>query len=128
MVRVMAEYYILEGRTVVPVDNVEEWARRGRPCVVAQENVGNRRVSTVFLGMDHSFNGSHALFETMIFPQDSWREEYCERCSTYEEAEAMHAKAVASMHAKAVASLGPRDMSEEIQEAAAYYAAIAPEN
>ena len=122
MVRVMAEYYILEGRTVVPVDNVEEWARRygGRPCVVAQENVGNRRVSTVFLGMDHSFNGSHALFETMIFPQDSWREEYCERCSTYEEAEAMHAKAVAS--------LGPRDMSEEIQEAAAYYAAIAPEN
>lgn len=52
-------------------------------------------VSTVFLGLDHSFGGGPPLwFETMVFPEDSMREQEMDRCSTYDEAEAMHIRMV----------------------------------
>ena len=63
--------------------------------VVAQTKLPNGKfVSTVFIGLDHSFGGlKPLLFETMIFGTGD-EDEYQERYSTYEEAEAGHAKAV----------------------------------
>ena len=65
-------YAILnEKREVVPVDVVTwgKWFEEHREDrVVKQEIVGGVRVSTVFLGLDHSFGGGDPLwFETMIF-------------------------------------------------------------
>jgi hypothetical protein len=92
----MSEHYILDGKKAVPTDLMTwgrwlETVREGR--VVAR--TGDRslvQVSTVFLGLDHSFgDGPPMIFETMIFggEHDQWQE----RCSTWEEAEAMHTKA-----------------------------------
>ena len=55
----------------------------------------NKRISTVFLGLDHQFNeiGKPLIFETMVFPEC----EICERYSTWEEAEKGHKKVVAEV-------------------------------
>ena len=56
---------------------------------VRKEQFGSVSVSTVFLGMDHSFGGgSPVLFETMIFggEHDQYQERYC----TWDEAEKGH--------------------------------------
>ena len=46
-------------------------------------------VSTVFLGLDHAFDGgTPLLFETMIFGGE--HDEYQERYATWDEAEAGH--------------------------------------
>ena len=57
----------------------------------------NIRVSTVFLGLDYSFDASKAntvpiLFETMIF--GGQHDDYQERYATYEQAEAGHKFAI----------------------------------
>jgi hypothetical protein len=61
---------------------------------VAREHVNGADVSTVFLGLDHSFgrNSQPMIFETMVFggPLDGEQE----RCSTWAQAEAMHAAMV----------------------------------
>lgn len=88
----MSEYYKLVNREAVPC-TVHAWgammadigSRR-----VAETTIGDTRVSTVFLGLDHSFGeGPPLLFEAMAFggPLD----EEQERCTTWEQAEAMHA-------------------------------------
>jgi hypothetical protein len=52
------------------------------------------KVSTVFLGLDHSWGGGAPLvFETMIFGGE--HSDYQERCSTYEGALKMHKVAMA---------------------------------
>lgn len=95
----MADHYILDGKKVVPTD-LMSWARwfekSGSDRVIASTNVGQVRVSTVFLGLDHQFgNGPPLLFETMVFDApDSFNDIYCERCSTYDEAEKMHKDAI----------------------------------
>lgn len=91
----MSDYYVLDGKMPVRVADVREWGRRFEKDnrVVAKTKVPGADVSTVFLGLDHAFdNGPPQLFETMIFggPDDG----YCERCSTWEEAEKQHAIAV----------------------------------
>jgi len=51
-------------------------------------------VSTVWLGLDHSFGGDRPLiFETMVFIKD-FDEDYCERYTTLEEARDGHERAV----------------------------------
>lgn len=61
---------------------------------VAWDEIDGLVVSTVFLHMDHGFGeGPPLLFETMIF--DGSDDRYEERYSTWEEAEAGHARAVA---------------------------------
>ena len=60
---------------------------------VDKDCIGDVEVSTVFLGLDHQYgSGPPILFETMVFggPLDGEQE----RCSTWEEAEAMHAAMV----------------------------------
>jgi hypothetical protein len=101
----MGDYYVLEGHTPVKVD-LMTWAQwfevsqtddRRR---VAWTEIGKAEaeVSTVFLGLDHSFGrGQPELFETMVFggPNDG----YSRRYGTWDEAEAGHAAAVARAEA-----------------------------
>jgi hypothetical protein len=86
--------WILDGKKPVPAD-LMTWARwyESADRHVANEMIGDVRVSTVFLSLNHQWGeGPPLLFETMIFggPLD----EHQERCSTWEEAEAQHAAAV----------------------------------
>lgn len=61
---------------------------------VANIEIGDVRISTVFLGLDHQWGGGPPLlFETMIFGGE--HDDYQERYSTLEEAMAGHARAVA---------------------------------
>jgi len=61
---------------------------------VQLDQIGDAKVSTVFLGLDHGFSRATdpVLWETMIFggPHDG----YQDRCSTFAEAVEMHRKAV----------------------------------
>ena len=92
-------YYILIGREAVPA-NLMTWARWfeaiGDARIIEQEYVGTTKISTVFLGLDHSWNGNPPLiFETLVFggPLD----DKMDRCTTYDQAEAMHATMVAQV-------------------------------
>ena len=88
-------YYILEGKIPKPIDDILEWGRQFETADrrVANTQLGNARVSTVFLGLDHSFGGgTPILFETMIF--GGKYNDYQERYTTWEEAEAGHLRAV----------------------------------
>ena len=94
----MAEYYILEGREVKPAP-LDLWAAScsGTSRVVARSDMGCwGELSTVFLGIDHSFFtrgiGPPLLFETMVFGGPFSDEQW--RWTTYDEAEAAHAQIV----------------------------------
>lgn len=91
----MSDKYILDAdRNVVPA-SLMEWARyfESADRIVRKSVVGEVSVSTVFLGIDHQYgDGPPLLFETMIFggQHDQW----CARCSTWQEAEAQHDQAI----------------------------------
>ena len=87
--------YILEGKSPKPVDDILEWAEWFE---TANRRVARTKmwlgveVSTVFLGLDHSFDrGAPILFETMIF--GGKQDEYQDRYHTWEEAEIGHRQA-----------------------------------
>lgn len=98
-------HYILggpDGRTPLLEHNLERWAwwfevasRRDARRVAKTELPNGIFISTVFLGLDHSFarSGPPVLFETM-----SWvgadTEDYFDRYCTWAEAEAGHARIV----------------------------------
>lgn len=90
--------WILRDHQPVWVSDAEYYAFSGdfKNMHVAETHLGTRRVSTVFLGIDHNFGGSDPpiLFETMIFEGDSYSDLYCDRYATWEQAVAGHAKAV----------------------------------
>lgn len=90
-------HYKLDGRRAVWCESFAEWAawfavadRR-----VAETWIDDVRISTVFLGLDHSFlpGADPALFETMVFADDTTHQ-MC-RCFIWEEAEAGHAEMTA---------------------------------
>ncbi|MCK5605070.1 hypothetical protein KAR91_24485 [Candidatus Pacearchaeota archaeon] len=103
--KIMANY-ILDGHTPVKEPDLLKWAewfekanrtvKRSRIEVsITNERVGVSKklgfieVSTVFLGIDHSFTGGKPLlFETMVFGGELDQE--MDRCSTWEAAEKMH--------------------------------------
>ena len=93
-------HYKLDGKTPVPLPEKQlfEWAEwySNANRVVKQEKVGPYEVSTVFLGLDHNHAqaGPPILFETMIF-SESEAVDYQRRCSTWDQALAMHRRAVA---------------------------------
>lgn len=97
------DFYILEGKKAVRVDGLEEWTRRvdlENKHVAVTEIAPGTSVSTVFLGIDHNhFGGSPLLFETMVF-NDYGDDGTQQRYSTWEEAEAGHARIVAEQKAK----------------------------
>ena len=91
----MSGNYILEGRTPVRCDNVLEWAKWFEKAErhVAQESVGEVRISTVFLGLDHGWGEPKpVLFETIVFGGTLDQEQ--DRYYTWGEAEAGHRKIV----------------------------------
>ncbi len=92
----MSKFYILDREKVTPVQDVLEWARwfEDADRHVLNTILGKVRISTVFLGVDHNFSGEGPplIFETMVFSGDY--NGYCDRFSTWEEAEAGHAKAI----------------------------------
>jgi hypothetical protein len=94
------QYYRLIGRLPIPVVDIIEWARWFETAdrTVAKTEVGPARVSTVFLGLDHNWSinpdAPPLLFETMIFADLDGSSDYCNRYSTWFEAERGHALAV----------------------------------
>lgn len=65
--------YILEGKTPVKCIDMFKWAKANtmENRRVAETEKDGVRVSTVFLGIDHSYDGKEpVLFETMIFGGD----------------------------------------------------------
>lgn len=82
-----------EKNEVVPVDDLIAWAKQFETMNrrVAQDYVGEARISTVFLGLNHNawFDGPDLWFETMVFggPLDGEQE----RCETHAQAIQMHA-------------------------------------
>ncbi len=94
----MDQKYILDGKEPKAAD-LMTWARWFETADrhVANDIVDGYRVSTVFLGIDHRFgdDGPPLLFETMVFPNggehlDDMVEQFCERASTWAEAESAH--------------------------------------
>ena len=87
----MNDFYILDNRKVVKAD-VATWVRMMQDPEskrVADTTIGDVRIRTVFLGLDHRFGeGAPLLFETMAF--GGALDEEQDRCTTWEEAEAMH--------------------------------------
>ncbi len=88
--------YILRGKIPILEEDILVWAQwlETADRTVDRTKIGTDEVvSTVFLGLDHSF-GSEVpiLFETMVFGGDLDGEE--ERYSTWDEAEIGHNKMV----------------------------------
>lgn len=98
----MGRYYVLNGKKVEPA-TLFDWAvfMGHADRSVAQTIVQGFIVSTVFLGLDHRFSGEGPpiLWETMVFDQDGPARDFMsDRCAgSWEQAEAMHEKAVASV-------------------------------
>ena len=94
----MSDKYILAGHTPVPCDDLHEWAKayEANDRRVAWTALEKFDVSTVFLGIDHNFGGDGPpiLFETMVFRAGESSDIDMDRYSTWEEAEAGHAKMV----------------------------------
>lgn len=93
----MIDFYILDGHQPVKAswDEYCAWRYDHHLFRVAYDALDDGGfVSTVFLGHDHGFgHGPPVLFETMIFGglHDQWQQRAC----TWEEAEAVHAEALA---------------------------------
>ena len=94
----MGTYFTLIGQTPVPEPDLLTWGKWMETAdrVVSQTTISGKLVSTVFLGLDHNFgDGEPLLFETMIFSEDGdGMEEYCERYTTWLEAELGHKRAI----------------------------------
>jgi hypothetical protein len=88
-------YYDREGNEL----SLEQWAvyHEVQNKRVAETDVEDFWVSTVWLGLDHSYgDGPPLIFETMVFPKDGpMLERYCERYPSEDAARAGHDRAVA---------------------------------
>ena len=89
-------WYDKEGK-VMPKDDyklIEERLSDMKYKRVAETILADgKRVSTVWLGLDHNFgfNGPPIIFETMVFPADgAYMELDCNRYSTLAEAQTGH--------------------------------------
>ena len=97
----MTGKYILDGKTPVVASDLPTWARWFETAnrIVKQTPIADDiRVSTVFLGLDHSWGkGAPLLFETMCFggPLDEAQDRY----STWQEAEEGHKAMIAQVRA-----------------------------
>ena len=100
------KFILDENKNVIPATLLEwgawlEDKNNRKHKIVKQEEVNGLEVSTVFIGLDHGHpvfctdirNYKPLIFETMIF-KDQDEVGYCDRYSTWQEAEEGHAKAV----------------------------------
>ena len=87
----MSEYYKLWGREAIPA-TVHEWARSYEHKDMRRVGMykdGDLMVSTVFLGLDHSFgSGPPMIFETLV--RRGKGEDDMVRYSTWKQARAGH--------------------------------------
>jgi hypothetical protein len=90
--------YILDGHTPVAEPDLYKWGSWYETANrrADRTQIGDYRISTVFLGLDHQCgDGPPLLFETMIFnKEDRELDEWQDRYSTWEEAEAGHKAAI----------------------------------
>lgn len=93
-----ARYYDREGQPISFEDwgnSMEEMENRRR---VAKDELPNGyRVSTVWLGLCHSFEAEHSehmIFETMVFPPGSYLDLACLRYSSEDAALAGHRRMI----------------------------------
>lgn len=93
-------YYRLEGHEVVPASDEQAF---NEPRCVGDTRIGDARVSTVFLVIDHNHckHGLPIVFETMVFGGE--HDLYCERYATWNEAEVGHVEACALVTASLIA-------------------------
>jgi hypothetical protein len=96
----MRKFILDDDGNPVACDDILEWgrwlAKSDVVRVVAQEHIGDVFVSTVFLGMDHSWGpGGSApiLWETMIFGGE--HDKYMDRYTSRADADKGHADAIA---------------------------------
>jgi len=87
-------YWILnEDHTVRPTDDVMEWAKslENGSRYVARDTIGGLILSTVFLGLDYSFDegATPLLFETTLFDGEM-KELECLGSETYDQAMYAH--------------------------------------
>lgn len=93
----MKQNYILDekGNPVAEPDLMKwaQWFEKAERHV-GNEQIGDSKISTVFLALDHAWNGGPpVLWETMVFGGTLDQEQ--DRCSgSREQAEAMHARMV----------------------------------
>lgn len=95
-------YYLYDKKTraVHKTTSSTKYSAWFKSCdrVIACDRVGDCTVSTVCLGIDYGTpldSGLPLIFETMIFRDTApYVDEYCDRYSTIEEAEAGHAEAL----------------------------------
>ena len=102
-------YILDDAGNPVATDDVLVWGRfmSSGKRAVAQEMIGDVRVSTVFLGLDHQFgDGPAILWETMVFWPDEGGDE-SHRYSSLAEARAGHELVVARIEGVVEAGLGP---------------------
>lgn len=94
--------YILTDDGELKPAELMEWAHWFEAACrhIGDTLVGDIHISTVFLGLDHSFGGAGpVLFESMAFGPDS-KEQACERYRTLEEAVVGHRAMVAGVVAE----------------------------
>ena len=94
--------YILLGKLAIPEPDSLKWAKWFETAdrMVAKTDVGGLCISTVFLGLDHSFgDGLPVLFETMVFRRGNWLDRECHRYGSWDEAEKGHNEVVARLRA-----------------------------
>ena len=87
----MSERYVLRGHEAVPEPDLLRWAEWFETADrhVDVTEIGDAKVSTVFLGLNHSFGDEPpTLFETMIFGGS--HDGHQARCATWDEAVQMH--------------------------------------
>lgn len=98
----MNDKYKLEGHKAVVCDDLMEWAEWFETAKrhVEKTDVGDARVSPVFLGMNHNFGegGKPLLFETMVFGGEY--DEEMEQYATWEQAEEGHNRWVEKLKGK----------------------------
>jgi hypothetical protein len=82
----MNDKFILEGQTPIECPDLMEWGQWMQTADrhVDKTMVGDVKVSTVFLGLDHRFGDEDRpiLFETMIFGGE--HDQFQERYDTWE--------------------------------------------
>lgn len=93
-----------ENKNIIATDDTIKWAtwlNSNNNRIVERTTSGRFTISTVFLGIDHSFRGDKPiLFETMIFyieNENTHFLEYQQRYSTYDEAIEGHKYALSNL-------------------------------
>lgn len=104
----MSKWYILsvDNKPVaVSITEAVQWMEDNpERKAVKQDHIDDKFVSTVFLGLDHSWNNKELiLWETMIFGGE--HDQYQERYSSYEDALEGHQKAINLIKQKSNESL-----------------------